>query len=394
MTASLLDLGLLVVVALFALSGYRQGLVVGATSFLGLLGGGLVGAQIAPWVARLGALDGVQDALAGLLVVLLLAVTGQLLGTVAGGLLRRRVISRPAHLVDAGAGAVVSALGALLVAWLLGNALASGPSPAVAAQVRRSLVLGAVDAAVPDPARRAAADLRRVVADRGPDVFGTLDPTRAAEVPPPDPALARSAVVREVRPRVLKVTGLARSCSRRVEGSGFVYAPERVMTNAHVVAGVPEPRVQNPDGGSLPGRVVVFDAARDVAVVHVPGLRAAPLAFAGPADAGDSAVVVGYPEDGPFRADAARVRSVQRARGTDIYGERRVSREVYAVRARLRPGNSGGPLVDARGRVLGVVFAAAADDPDTGYAVTAREVSGDADRGATATTPVSTGRCA
>ena len=191
---------------------------------------------------------------------------------------------------------------------------------------------------------------------------------------------------------MFKVTGVAQACSRRIEGSGFVYAPERVMTNAHVVAGVKNPLVEV-DGRTVSARVVVYDPQRDLAVLYVRGLRAAPLAFAGPAPAGSDAVVVGYPQDGPFRADAARVRETQRARGPDIYGASTVVREVYALRALVQPGNSGGPLLDPQGRVLGVVFAAAADDDDTGYALTAAEVSSDAERGRTATTAVGTQGC-
>lgn len=390
----MLDVVLLLAGALFAVSGYRQGFVVGALSFLGFLGGGVLGAQVAPALADRGVLQQLGELAGALLVVLLCAVVGQLVGTLVGRLLRRRLTSRPAHLVDAGAGAVLSVIGLLLIAWLLGSAVASAPQPALAGAVRRSAVLTAVDAVVPDAARRVGAELRRAVDDTGfPDVFAALAPPRAADVAPPDARLARSTAVTTARPRVLKVTGLARSCSRRLEGSGFVYAPERVLTNAHVLAGVRDPQVADPDGRRLPGTVVLFDPARDLAVVHVPGLRVPPLPFSGPADPGDSAVVVGYPRNGPFRADAARVRSVQRARGLDIYAERTVTREVYALRGRLQPGNSGGPLLDTSGKVLGVVFAAAADDPDTGYALTAREAASDADRGRTATAPVSTGRC-
>jgi S1-C subfamily serine protease len=145
--------------------------------------------------------------------------------------------------------------------------------------------------------------------------------------------------------------------------------------------------------GDVDATVVLYDPDRDVAVLAVPGLDVAPLAFAPAARTGDGAVVVGYPQDGPFRADAARVRGTQDARGPDIYQRRTVVREIYALRARVRPGNSGGPLVSPGGKVYGVVFAAAADDPQTGYALTAKEVAGDAARGRTATSSVSTQGC-
>ncbi len=197
----------------------------------------------------------------------------------------------------------------------------------------------------------------------------------------------------QVQPSVLKVTGLAEACRKKIEGSGFVYAPERVMTNAHVVAGVREPQVEV-DGTVLDASVVLFDPARDVAVLAVDGLRARPLVPApDEAEREQGAIVVGYPQDGPFRADAARVIRSQDARGKDIYQQADVVREIYSVRGLVRQGNSGGPLVDTDGRVLGVVFAAAADDQTIGYVLTWDEVAGAAERGARSTEPVSTRDC-
>ncbi len=205
--------------------------------------------------------------------------------------------------------------------------------------------------------------------------------------------LRQDPAVRKVEPSVLKVTGVAESCRKRIEGSGFVYAPERVMTNAHVVAGVREPQVEV-DGELLAADVVLFDPARDVAVLAVPGLTAPPLRPAAqPAEREQGAIVVGYPQDGPFRADAARIIRVQDARGKDIYQQDDVVREIYSVRGLVRQGNSGGPLVDTAGDVLGVVFAAAADDQTIGYVLTWDEVSSSAQDGRERTEPVSTGDC-
>jgi S1-C subfamily serine protease len=199
--------------------------------------------------------------------------------------------------------------------------------------------------------------------------------------------------VQRARQQVLKITGEAPSCGRRIEGTGFVYAADRVMTNAHVVAGVRRPKVDVGQGRSLDARVVLFDSDRDIAVLAVPGLNRAPLKFGPRAKSGSDAIVVGYPQDGPFTPVAARVAAVQKARGPDIYQSRTVTREIYALRARVLPGNSGGPLLATDGSVYGVVFAAAADDPKTGYALTAHEVASDAERGATATEQVSTRGC-
>ncbi|MCW2607066.1 MAG: serine protease [Frankiales bacterium] len=394
MRGNLLDVLLLVASALFALSGYRQGFVVGALSFLGFLGGGIVGARFAPDAAQSALLDGLPRALVGLGLVFLGATLGQLVATVVGASLRDKLTWRSARLFDALAGAVVSVVSVLLVAWLVGTAVASSSSQLVASQVRRSAVLAAVNAVVPSGAPRLLGGFRDLVDDRGfPEVFGGLTPTRVREVDPPDPALRESPVVQSVRQEVLKITGVARACGRRIEGTGFVYAPERVMTNAHVVAGVREPVVQVSGRGSLQASVVLYDPGRDVAVLRVPGLGLSALPFAPAARDGADALVIGYPQDGPFRADAARVSGTQRAQGLDIYGEREVTRQIYAVRGRVRPGNSGGPLLAADGRVLGVVFAAAADRQDVGYALTAREVASDAATGRTATERVSTRGC-
>ena len=392
MPGDLLDVVLVSAAVLFAVSGYRQGFVVGVLSFVGFLGGGIIGAKLAPVLAD-GPLSGLPVGVVGLGTVFLLASLGQLLATLVGAWLRNRLVWKPLRRVDNVAGALTSVVSLLLVSWLVGQALASAPYPRVASQVRRSVVIDTIDKVVPESGQRFFRSFRQLVGDRGfPEVFGGLVPTRVIDVEPPDPELARSRAVTVARPDVLKVTGVAQSCSRRIEGTGFVFASERVMTNAHVVAGVKDPQVQVA-GRSLAARVVLYDPDRDVAVLFVPGLGRSPLSFAGPAKSGSSAVVVGYPNDGPFRADPARVRGTQKARGPNIYQNRTVLREIYSLRARVQPGNSGGPLLDTEGRVLGVVFAAAADDSQTGYALTAAEVASDARSGATRTERVSTQTC-
>jgi S1-C subfamily serine protease len=388
-----LDVVLLAACVLFAVSGYRQGFVVGVLSFVGFLGGGVLGATLAPEVLRSTSLSQTTRTPLAIGIVFLVASLGQVVASLAGGWVRKHLVWRPVRVVDAVAGSAVSVVSLLLVAWLVGTAVASSPFVGLAQQVRRSQVLATVDDAVPGGARGLFDSFRSLVDDGAfPEVFGDLVPTRVRPVDPPDPALARSRVVTQVRERIFKITGVARSCCRRIEGSGFLYARERVMTNAHVVAGVRTPKVHVGDQ-ELDATVVLYDPNRDIAVLAVPGLSARPLSFAGPARAGQSAVVIGYPQDGPYRADAARIRGRQEARGPNIYDDRTVVREIYALRARVRPGNSGGPLVSPDGTVYGVVFAAAADDPQTGYALTAAEVSGDASAGRTATARVSTQRC-
>ncbi|MCW2681607.1 MAG: Colicin production protein [Frankiales bacterium] len=394
MTGSLLDVVLVVACLLFALSGYRQGFVVGVLSFVGFLGGGVLGAKLAPSIASSQFFSQFPRVVVGLGVVFLFASIGQLLSTVVGGALRKRLTWRPARQVDALAGAVISVVSLLLVSWLVGRAVATSPYPSLAAQVKQSAVLTTVDGLVPTSGQRFVTSFRQLVDEGGfPEVFEGLRAPDVTQVEPPDPQLARSAVVQKVEQSVLKVTGVARDCRKSVEGTGFVFAPERVMTNAHVVAGVQEPKI-TVEGRKLDATVVLFDPLTDVAVLAVPGLTRPALSFREePAESGADAIVVGYPEDGPFDVRAARVRSTVPARGRDIYNSRQVEREIYALRALVRQGNSGGPLVDPQGRVLGVIFAAAADDPNEGYALTAREVADEARAGATATRRVSSQAC-
>jgi S1-C subfamily serine protease len=389
----LLDLALIGAAIVFGISGYRQGFVVGLLSFIGFLGGGVLGAVSAPPLLRSDVLSDLPQVPLAIGFVFLMASLGQLLATIVASWVRKRLLWHPLRVVDSVAGAGISVVSLLLVAWLVGTAVASSPFTGLASQVRRSQVLQAVDDVLPGSTKQLFQSFRALVDEQGfPEVFGDLVPTQVRPVDPPDPALAQSKVVTQVRSRIFKITGVAQACSRRLEGTGFLYAPGRVMTNAHVIAGVRNPKVEV-GNRTLDATTVVYDPDRDIAVLHVPGLSATPLSFAGQASSGDSAIVIGYPQDGPYRADAARIRGVQDAKGPNIYENKTVVREIYALRARVRPGNSGGPLVTPNGAVYGVIFAAAADDPQTGYALTAKEVASDAAAGRKATARVSTGRC-
>jgi S1-C subfamily serine protease len=387
-----LDFFILTAVVVVGIGGYRQGLVVDALSLLGLIAGGLIGVFVAPAVAR-AAVDGEAEGLVALGIGLVLAILGQLVGTTIGTSLRQRITWKPARVVDSAVGAVVAAFGVLLVAWVFALPASRSPYPALTDQVRRSWVMRTIDERLPapPPVFDEFVDLFR--RHGFPEVFSDLGPRHTTNVPAPDPKVANSPAVTVARNRVLKVTGVARSCSRRLEGTAFVYAPDRLMTNAHVVAGVANPQVEVARGDVRDAKVVVYDPGRDIAVLYVPNLKLAPLRFAGEAKSGDDAVVVGYPEDGPFTAVSARVRERITAVGRDIYDRRDVRRDVYALRTKVRPGNSGGPLLAPDGRVYGVIFAAAADDENTGYALTAKEVASDAAAGRNATAAVSTQSC-
>ncbi|PZF94364.1 MarP family serine protease [Micromonospora deserti] len=390
---SAVDLVLLLLMLVFAISGYRQGFVIGVLSFSGFFLGALVGLQVGPLLAQQ-FIDSGTRVLISLVAIFGLAVVGQAVAGWVGSHLRKTITSDVGKQVDDIGGAFVSLFAVLLVAWLVAVPLGSSSLPWLAASVRNSALLTVVDRVLPDQAQRLSTALRDTVDTNGfPDVFGDLAPTRARQVSPPDPALAGSQVVVNGQRSVVKVLGSAPSCSRRIEGSGFVYADDRVMTNAHVVAGTRSVAVEL-NGDRYDGEVVVYDPDRDLAVLYVPGLPGPSMRFAaGNAGSGADAIVLGFPLDGPYNAQSARIRDVDRITGPDIYSAGDVTREIYTIRALVRSGNSGGPLVSSNGLVLGVIFAAAADDPNTGFAVTAAEARPVALAGAERTRGVGTGEC-
>ncbi|SCL62237.1 Colicin V production protein [Micromonospora citrea] len=390
---SAVDLVLLLLMLVFAISGYRQGFVIGVLSFSGFFLGALVGLQVGPLLAQQFVESGTR-VLISLVAVFGLAVVGQALAGWLGSHLRKTITSDVGRRADDIGGAFVSLFAVLLVAWLVAVPLGSSSLPWLASSVRNSALLTVVDRVLPDQAQRLSTALRDTVDTNGfPDVFGDLAPTRARQVSPPDPALAGSQVVVNSQRSVVKVLGSAPSCSRRIEGSGFVYADDRVMTNAHVVAGTRSTVVEL-NGDRYESKVVVYDPDRDLAVLHVPGLPGPSMRFAaGNAGSGADAIVLGFPLDGPYNAQSARIRDVDRITGPDIYSAGNVTREIYTIRALVQSGNSGGPLVSSNGLVLGVIFAAAADDPNTGFAVTAAEARPVALAGAERTRAVGTGEC-
>lgn len=390
----LLDLALAVVLIGYTITGFRQGFVLGALSLLGFLGAGFIGMALLPEL--LGdlapGLGRVALVLGG---VLLCAWVGQSLGVLVGRAVRDRVTWQPARALDAGLGAVAALLAVALLTWFVAGALRASPAPTLSRAIASSKVVSVVDAVVPDAASRIFTGFRQALeAGAFPRVFDGLAPEQILPVEPPDPAEVGEAAALAAG-GIVKVTGVAEDCSRGQEGTGFVVAPQRVVTNAHVVAGVSQPLVQvTGQGERLEGEVVLFDAARDLAVIEVPSLDAAPLPLGTDLGAGDPAAVAGFPLDGPYQSSPARVRQVLDARGEDIYGRPGVVREVYSLFANVEPGNSGGPLLDPSGAVVGVIFAKSLDDENTGYALTLAESAPVLQAAASASDPVPVGPCA
>lgn len=390
---NILDWILVLVLLAYAVSGYWQGFISGAFATAGLLIGGFVSVL---WLVPqlLGdAEPSLWVSLGALFVVLLSASFGQAVFQYFGSRIRDRITWQPVRAVDAVGGAALSAAAVLVVAWVLGVAVSGSALPGVTTQVRSSLVLSEVDNVMPSEADEALRAFNEVVGSSFfPRYLEPFAPERIIEVGPPSDKVARDAQVRAARDSVLKIRG-ENDCGRGVEGTGFVYSPGRIMTNAHVVAGVDEPNVIVNDQ-EVPARVVHYDSDLDVAVLAVQGLGRPFLRFDKTGEAQDDAAVLGYPNDGPYNVQAARIRGEQRLRSPDIYGSGSVIREVFSLRSLVRPGNSGGPLLSVDGDVLGVIFAASVSDRDTGYALTADQVSRSAAAGITNDNEVDTGDCA
>jgi S1-C subfamily serine protease len=391
----LLDLALIVIAAAFAISGYRQGFIVGSLSFVGFVGGAVLGAEFGPAIARAIVGGSTQQDVVAVILLVSFAIIGQFAASSIGAAMRQTMTSRSSTTIDAIGGSGVSVLSMLLIAWAIGSVLISSPFTVVDQQVNNSVVLGTLDKIMPSPAKTMFSEFRRMLATGPfPQVFSDIGAAHLFPVQAPDPAVLNSPGYLAARSRVVKVQGTAPSCDRSIEGSGFVYAPDHVLTNAHVVAGVTQgPMVTTPDGTTHPATVVYYDPQVDIAILYVPNLGLTPLPFAGPAQNGADAVVAGYPLDHSFTQAAARIGGVQNAVGPDIYQTGQVTRQIYEIKAVVEPGNSGGPLLSPSGTVYGVVFAAAVGVPDTGFALTSTEVEADANAGASQTMAVSTQGC-
>jgi S1-C subfamily serine protease len=388
------DVLVVALAVLAAISGARQGVITALPAFVGVLLGAIAGILLAPVVV--GAIDNpATKAAFAFAVFVLLVALGETFGVWIGRSVREKITSPKLAPVDNALGAIVQGAVVFVVCWLIGAALTTVSGlPKLTAAINQSVVLGGVNDIMPSAAQQLPEGLRKVLDVSGfPAAVDPFSRTQISEVAPPDPKLQRSGVVQRVHDSVLKIHAKAPSCERALEGSGFVIAAHRVMTNAHVVAGTDEVQVETGDG-RLPATVVFYDPETDIAILAVPDLTAKPLPFADEdGKTGQDGIVLGYPLDGPYTASPARVRDRIELKGPDIYDARQITRDVFTVRARVLSGNSGGPLIDTSGDVLGVVFGAAVDNSETGFVLTADQVHDDADRASGLTNAVDTGRC-
>jgi len=398
MMANGLDLVLAIVLVSYALIGYRHGFVVSVMSLVGFLAGGALGMWLLPELLRhWDTVDNnvVWRTMVLVLGVFVLAAVGQASAVAVGSRVRSGLRDEPGRLADSVLGAVATVLAVSVLVWFLAGAVREGAQTPLAKAIGTSRIISTIDRFVPAQTGRLFAGFQGVLDREGfPRVFDGVRAEPIAPISPPDNQLALGAGVARAAMSVVKITGVASSCNREQEGSGWVVAPERVVTNAHVVAGTTSENVRIQGAGrAYDARVVVFDPKRDLAVLSVPGLAAPVSTLGASLKRSGGAVVAGFPLNGGYRLDAARVRDVLIATGADIYGSPGVVRQVYSLYARVQPGNSGGPLLSPSGAVVGIVFARSLDDDKTGYALTLDEARPVLDAAHSSSSPVSTGGC-
>ena len=370
-----LDIAVIGVALIAAISGWRSGALGSLMSFVGVILGAIAGVMLAPHIV-----SHIQSPraklFAALFLILALVVIGEVAGVVLGRAVRGSIRNGPIRAVDSIIGVALQLVVVFVAAWLLASPLTSSDQPNLAAAVRSSKVVAEVDKFAPEWLRTVPKRMSALLSTSGlPDVLEPFGRTPIQNVDPPDASLADGLVVAQARPSVVKIRGVATSCQKVLEGTGFVIAPNKVMSNAHVVAGSDSVTVEA-DGKKYDATVVSYDPNADISILDVPNLPQQPLVFADePAKSGTDAVVLGYPGGGDFVATPARVREIIELSGPDIYKTTTVNREVYTIRGLVRQGNSGGPMINRAGKVIGVVFGAAVDDKDTGFVMTTNEVS-------------------
>jgi S1-C subfamily serine protease len=371
-------------------AGVRRGFFASVGTLLGLAAGAFAAFWLTPlvsgWVP-----SPVWRGPAVILTAVGLVFAGAALGAAIGSALRTGADRLKLRGVERFLGGIASVVAAILALALVTPAIVNAGIPVVSSAVASSNILRGIQSATPAPVAAALAQLRSTFLDDTLPGLGVLLGPSTVEPAPPvaldDPELQQAAA------SVARVSGNAYACGRGSAGTGFVLAEDRVVTNAHVVAGVDVPLVELPGVAAREGRVVYFDPIDDLAVIAVDDLGAAPLPFSPTLEAGAAAAVQGYPYGGPFQMVSAGVEAVGPANVPDVYDESWNPREIYALQATVRPGNSGGPLLTEDGEVAGVVFARAENDENLGYAMTMAELTPVAERAPSLSNTVSTGSC-
>jgi S1-C subfamily serine protease len=366
------DLVIILLIVSAALNGLRIG---GATLFfsysgffLGLTGGIILGIELAPVLTN--SISNIaMRTFIGLLILFFPAVIlgslGHFFGIKFQGLLTRHRLAK----FDAATGAIISVIATLIATWILGNVLANSPFLILNSQLQRSSILRTLNSELPPVPLN---QIRQLLSDTGfPPVFSTFEPLPVGSVKEPSTQQAEN-LVQQVAQSVVEITGSA--CNGIIEGSGFSVAPNIVVTNAHVVAGVNFPTVTDATG-QHPARVIYFNPDLDLAVLLVRGLQAPPLTVLNKVlPGGTESVFMGYPEGGPLNAQPSGILGEILASGPNIYYSSEVKRDIYEIQGYVRPGNSGGPLFNLQGQVIGVIFSRSTTNNDLGYALTSTDI--------------------
>ncbi len=385
-----IDIVIILLALIAAARGLRLGAAVQLLSYGGFWLGLVAGALIAPSLVK-GIHDAVTKAGVSLAIVFGVAIILGAIGRIVGTRLWSGL--RHIHLgsIDAAGGVAVAVVATLLACWLAGTILVQGPSAVVASGISESGILRAMDRVLP-PAPSVFSHIEAFVNTSGlPQVFNNIAPPPSGPVPQASPAQVNAAVAADYGSMV-KIDG--RGCGEIIEGSGFVVAPNLVVTNAHVVAGVPDPMVIGTNGVYHHAVAIYFNPNFDLAVLKTSGLNE-PALHINTSDVarGTTGAVLGYPGGGPFTSGPAGVLSVLNAQGPNIYGSGTTTRLLYEIQANVQPGNSGGPLVEPNGLVIGVVFSKSVSYPNIGYALASPGVASRVAAAEANPTPSGTGSC-
>lgn len=387
--STVLDLLLILMLVVALVNGYRSGLLQSLTGIVGAVVGGIAAFFVVPLVG--GWIPAPEWRTPGTIAVaILLVLIGHSLGASAGGMVGRRKKRSPLGAINRVLGAAFAAVASALVASMVAFSIGALGIPFLSPAIASSTVVSGIDSLTPDPVKALMAQLRSVAVTQGlpriVDAFTGPTPD-AAEADTSSPALAVAAQ------SVVRITGTAYACGQSQSGSGFVVSAGRVITNAHVVAGVGQPVIETPAGVALAGEIVYFDPVDDLAVISVPGLDTASLTVGENLAAGSGAVADGYPFGGPYVSDPAQVIALGTISVADIYGQDPTPREVYTLASDVQQGESGGPLLSESGLVVGVIFAKASNTENVGYALALDEIQPVISQAPDLSAPVSSGTC-
>ncbi|EPR77260.1 Trypsin-like serine protease [Leifsonia rubra CMS 76R] len=387
--ALLLDLLLIVLLLGYAGYGINVGLTRSVFVIAGIVAGVVAAVLFAPAVARAIPEPQIRVVVTIAVAIGLIAVGHTVGHAIAKGLSEELETSRLRGIDRAAGGVVIGVIAALVVSTVSFSVAQLG-SPLLSRTIAGSAVIGTIHDLTPGDVEVAIAQLRTVLADQAVPFFTAELGRTEATIPGIDTG---SAALSTAAASVVRLTGNAYACGQAQTGTGFIVADERVVTNAHVVAGIEQPVVEALNGQVLTGKVVYFDARDDLAIIAVPGLTPEPLRLGITARPGSSAAIQGYPFGGPITIGAALVQRISVATSPDIYGTGEFPREVYTLAGQVNPGNSGGPLLTLDGTVIGTVFARNADQENVGYAVTLTELRPVVDEAPTLNGTVSSGAC-